>query len=96
MVDTSIKSRNAFNGNRSLVTEYTSVNQGDAISEKTSAVEANNSAPRVPILGKFESVKDETVILDWIRMVIQLWLGNYTIQHILRILKEYLKLQLTI
>lgn len=60
MVDTSIKSRNAFNGNRSLVTEYTSVNyQGDAISEKTSVVEANNSAPRVPILGKFESVKDE-------------------------------------
>ena len=60
MVDTSIKSRNAFNGNRSLVTEYTSVNyQGDAISEKTSVVEANNTAPRVPILGKFESVKDE-------------------------------------
>ena len=67
MVDASINSRKAFNGTRSLVTEYTAVNHhGDKISEKTSVVSENNNAPRTPFIGKLEPLKDSkgNVMLD--------------------------------
>ena len=53
MVDKSFKARRVFNGNRSLVTEYTPADYyGEIISAKRSAVPQNNTAPKIPILGK--------------------------------------------